>query len=236
MMKKFSTTLIVLSFLFALAAIVIALAGTYTLKGRADNLAREVKENLAELDEETAEQPDLPEGYELNDDREPRAVSPEELGFTFLAPNEWGAFTLTYQPGGFKGSGTYAGVFENMNLNLIFEATDPTFVPARGGAWSDVLGYRKTDDGYEINFLNQTWDPVAGSLVQGEVATVNGSVLIVSAETDEGPVIFAGDEGVRFAIANFETGPLPGGVFMAGPDIGRDAFRAFLESLEFFAK
>ena len=106
----------------------------------------------------------------------------------------------------------------------------------RGGAWSDVLGYRKTDDGYEINFLNQTWDPVAGSLVQGEVATVNGSVLIVSAETDEGPVIFAGDEGVRFAIANFETGPLPGGVFMAGPDIGRDAFRAFLESLEFVAK
>lgn len=235
-MKKTSTILLVLSFLFALSAMVIALAGTFSLKRQTALIAQEVENDLAELDTQTAAQPELqlPEGYELNENINPVVLTPEELGFTFLAPNEWGAFELVYQPGTFKGSGTYSGWFEN-NPDITFEATDPTFVPGRGGYWGDTLGYRKTTDGFEANFIGQTWMPVSDLLVQGEMATVNGSVLLVSAAVNEGPVPFAGEEGTRFAIANFETGPLPGGVFRAGAKVSRDAFREFLESLEFVA-
>ncbi len=231
MMKRLSMTLIVLSFLFALAAVVIALTGTYALKGKADNLAMEVKEDLAKLDEETAAQPELPEGYELNTDQTPRAVSPEELGFTFLAPNEWGTFTLAHQPGMFVGGGNYAGAFGN--VGIAYMSTIPEFMLSRDGSYGDLQGYRKTDDGYEINFLNQAWSAVPDRLVQGEVETKNGMVLIISLEETNEPSLFSGTKGERIAILNIPNGPVAGGVFLAKSDVERDAFRTFLESLEF---
>lgn len=236
-MKKTSTILLVLSFLFALSAMAIALAGTFSLKRQTALIAQEVEEDLAELDEQAAAQlePELPEGYVLNENTNPVVLTLEELGFTFLAPNEWGAFELVYQPGTFKGSGTYSGWFEN-NPDITFEATDPTFVPARGGYWADILGYRKTSEGYETNFIKLNWSPLSESLVQGEVQTENGTVLVVSADAEaEGPMMFSDEEGARFAIMNFSFGPLPGGVFRAGAKVSRDDFREFLESLEFVA-
>lgn len=234
-MKKTSTILIILSFLFALSAMAIALAGTSSLKRQTARVAQEVEEDLAKLDEQAAAQSELqlPDGYVLNENTNPVVLTQEELGFTFLAPNEWGAFELIYKPGTFKGSGNYSGWFEN-NPNISFQATDPTFVPGREGYWADNLGYRKTPEGYETNFINVNWSPISESLVQGEVETANGTVLVVSADAEaEGPMMFSDEKGARFAIMNFSSGPLPGGVFRAGAKIERDTFREFLESLEF---
>ena len=220
-----------LSFLFALSAIVIALGGTYLLKKQADTLTADVQEQLTAIDEEVSTQPSLPEGYELNDNTDPVSLIPEDLGFVFTAPNEWGAFTLTYQPGAFQDSGTYQGTFEHIDIS--YTATNPKFVPGRGGYWGDVLGYRKTEDGYEANFLTRSWSLLPDRLTQGEVTTKNGTALIVSSESSDDPTIFSDETGVRFALFNTSTGPLPGGVFRAGPEVTRDAFRIFLESLEF---
>ena len=231
-MKKTATFLISLSFLFALSAIIIAIAGTYKLKTQANDLAIDVQTQLDEIDEaSTTKTPALPEGYELNENQDIVSLVPEELGFTFSVPNEWGAFNLTYTPGPFKGSGTYAGHFENIDIALT--ATDPTFVPGRGGYYGDILGYRKTKDGYEANLLTHTWDLLPDRLTQGEVTTKNGTVLIVASDPTDGPMMFSDAEDVRFALFNTTVGPLPGGTFRAGSDVTRDEFRDFLESLEF---
>lgn len=229
-MKRFSTLLITFSFLFAFSAMAIAIGGTYALKHQADSIAEQVGADLAELDAET-EPPTLPEGYVLNEDTTPVALAPEDLGFTFSVPNEWGAFELTYTPGYFKGSGSYTGAFTTKDLH--FAATDPTFVPGREGYYADILGYRKTPTGYEANLLNHLWDEIPSRFIQGEVPTKNGTVLVVSTDDQaDGPSLFAGEKGARFAIINTPNGPVPGGVFVAGPEITRDEFRLFLESLE----
>ena len=212
-MKKLSTTLAFLSFLFAIAAVVIALLGTISLRQDAQNFASEIEEELIELDEKTEETSNLPEGYELNEDQEAVSMSPEDLGFRFVAPNEWGAFDLNYTPGHFKGSGLYKGTFSEMNIS--FFGTDPNFVEGRGGYYADTLGYRESTDGFEMNMLNLQWFPIPENLVQGEVETSNGFVLVVSPDSSDGPSAFGAEEGSRFAIANFKTGPLPGGVFLA---------------------
>lgn len=231
-MKKLPFILILLSFIFALAAVVIAISGTMNLQDQADTLVEEIEEELEELDEEIAAQPNLPEGYELNENTDLVNISPEDLGFTYLAQNEWGAFELTFRPGHFKGSGTYSGSFAERDIS--YTATSPEFVPGRGGYHGDILGYRETTDGFEANFLNNRWNLIPERLVQGEVDTVNGSVLVVSADHEaHGPVMFSGEEGTRFAVMNTPAGELPGGTFRAGADVTRDDFRIFLESLEF---
>lgn len=231
-MKKLPFILIILSFVFALAAVVIAIGGTMNLQDQADTLVEEIEEELEELDGEIASQPDLPEGFELNENTDLVSISPEDLGFTYLAPNEWGAFNLTFRPGHFKGSGTYSGSFAELDIS--YTATKPEFVPGRGGYHGDILGYRETSDGFEANFLDNRWNLIPERIVQGEIDTVNGSVLVVSTDHEaEGPVMFSGEEGIRFAIMNTPGGELPGGTFRAGPEVTRDEFRAFLESLEF---
>jgi len=235
-MKKLSTTLAFLSFLFAIAAVVIALLGTISLRQDAQNFASEIEEELIELDEKTEETSALPEGYELSENMDPMSVTPEELGFTFLAPNEWGAFNLELKPGPFENSGLYSGSFENIEIS--YSSTIPEVVPGRGGYYADILGWREANDGYEVDFLNKHWSVVPNDIVSGTLDTINSEVLVINAiDPDEMEMsVYPTEEGSRMAVINIENGPVSGGVFIASAEVTRDQFREFLESLELVEK
>lgn len=232
-MKKLSTTLALLSFIFALVAVIIAITGTISLKHNAQKFADEIKNELAEIDTDETIAVQVPEeSLTPVETLEPKTITPEELGFTFIAPNEWGAFNLEllYGRTGNDGGG-YHGTFANKNISYL--STIPENVVARGGYVGDLIGYRKTDKGYEVNFINMNWSIVPANLILGTIKTADSEVLIIGNDAQsEGPSIFPQETGSRAAVINITNGPVSGGIFLAGANVTRDEFREFLESID----
>lgn len=246
--KRTPVILPALSFLFALAALAIALYGLWrptTQEPVAQVIQTETPEPTAKPANISRKPEDLPEGiyyegaYEewgRATDVTSRFATMEELGFTFTAPASWGEAVFTFQPGRiFAGGGTYSGNF--LSTSVQFSALVPRYVEGREGYIGDALGYEKREDGYVLKWIPSADKlfpviPVPADQVVDEIKTKNGSALVIRGKATEDMSFFPTDPRERVAIFNISNGATPAGVFFAAPDVPAIEFRTFLESLE----
>jgi hypothetical protein len=219
-MKKFSSVLIILSFLFAATALVIAILGY--LRSRNPIPTESVEEMAEEVPaiEAPAEVP-APEP-------EPTIVTPEELGFIIEQPASFGTFTITRS--GEAARDAYVGIFSE-EPGVQFTVTDPELVEGRGGYYADIAGYIKGPDSYEAVFVGGNRDTIPTDIVIGELELKKGTALLLKGKSYDTPTFYPPTVGQRLAVIGTPAGKISVALFLAEPTVSTERFRSLLESI-----
>lgn len=148
-----------------------------------------------------------------------------DLGFTMEETESSGTWNVVTSGNGYRGSFEHDGT-------LTYLAIEPnTATTGRGATWSDVVGYRETEDGqFEFTFNGEDWNLIDEEYIGviGETPLKNGEALVLAPiDCDPSPACYGGPG--LMAIVNTPNGVTPGGVFHAGDTTIVPAFKAALE-------